>query len=193
MTRPKLMFRVAAMMVAGLFLASKSAHANSFTYEFTLTPNIVNGQGTVGGTVLVTFDEAVPISGSFDAATYDSDTANSTKITNLLITLSNNETFNLSDVSSLDIGFFNGTANAFSYFANAYPPPYLQIQGVGASNTDGYQYTSNGNYSGSGYSQGKVIFDGLAPSAAPEPSGLVLLGTGLIGAFSFARRRLSKV
>ena len=177
--------RLAALLFT-LSLPCTAAYASTI-YSFTLTPTT----GTVGGTVLVTFDNPVPAAGNFDANTTDTDSTTTAKITSLVVTLNDGDIFTLANSSDqADIGFFNGTPNAFSYYANS-TVPLLQLEAVGASNNQGYQFSSNGNFSGPGYSAGTLTFNGLAAAATPEPSSIALLGIGLLGVAGVVKRRLN--
>jgi hypothetical protein len=175
---------LAALMTAGI--AGTSAYANT-VYEFTLTPT----SGTISGTVLLTLDAPIPTTpnGSFSVNPNDTDSANTAKVLSLLVTMSDGATYNLAQGGgSADADFHNNSAGTILFdgldYSEAGVLPSLNLGGMT------YNFSSNGNSAPPGGASGNIIFDGLAPAAAtPEPSSLILLGTGLLGVGGFARRK----
>jgi hypothetical protein len=85
-----------------------------------------------------------------------------------------------------------------TYNAGAFPYWDIVVYSsdfVGAISTDGSLSSGDGGASGRAYGEDFsspgtwTITDNAAPSATPEPSGILLLGTGLLGTASVVRRR----
>jgi len=167
----------------GLSLAAVPAHATPESFTFIISGSGYSGSGTLTGTP----DPS-------NAAAYDltsgSGTLNGTAIT-------------LDYTAGVDIDNPGEDKSAGSKYDNVlYPSGAALLDGYGLEFTYGNDaivpFYSNAVYQI--YDTSKPYYDDVNPisftvteiAPTPEPSGIVLLGTGLAGAAAFVRRRLVK-
>ena len=175
-----------AVLAFGIVMAHSSAFASTI-YTFSLTPT--SGGGNVSGIGTITLASAVPTSGNFDASQGGSVSSTTTDLLSLVIHMSDGTIFSLAqENSAADITFFDDKVTNFSYADNNYP--ILPEIGIGGSH---YDYSTNGNFSGTGYTGGTISFNPTpvsTPAATPEPSSFVLLATPFL---TLASRRVRNV
>jgi opacity protein-like surface antigen len=169
--RSALFIAVAAVLFAS---ATHAAHADSITYDLTLT---ANPGSLYGGTGTLTVDTAPSSSG---LSTYTVGGG----LEGLTFTL-DNETFTLAGAQGTPlVEFLNGSIYDITFAEQIGSSPYrfdLQTSGVYAFYYNNEQSESSGTFTAA-----------LAPSTSPvpEPSTLALFGTGVLGLAGAARRKL---
>jgi hypothetical protein len=157
-----------------VLLLAPQAHADSVTYDLTLTPN----QGSLyGGSGLLTLSTAPASSG---LSTY----TESTGLEGLSFTL-DGQTFTLAGGSGTPlVEFLNGSIYDITFAEQIGTSPYrfdLQTSGV-------YAFYYNDELSESSGTFTAAVASNTSP--VPEPSTLALLGTGLLGAAGALRRKI---
>lgn len=175
--------RVSALLLGGLATMCTSAYADPiYSYSFTLTPYstpVHPGDGdNVSGTLILGLAAPIPSTGDLSGD----------QVVSLLATLSNGDVYTLANASAGTVDFVNGVVNSFDYSVSAWPPPYFTLDIENGHFA--YEFQGDQNSQGSNYTAGTVIFNGPVSAATPEPSSLILLGTGLLGIAGVARRKL---
>jgi hypothetical protein len=161
-------------LTLGLVAAPAAAHASPVTYNLTLVNVIGN---LTGGSGSFTIDDTP----DFPADAFFQNGIPGHDLTDLLINIGGN-TFTLADSDTpASVDFLLGQLVSVNYdgsLGNGFFKITLN------SGLLGYAYT---NLLGQQLSTGVIVATPVA--ATPEPSSLLLLGTGAIGFVSFARRK----
>lgn len=162
----------ALVLILGLAAAPVAAHASPVTYNLTLTNVIGNLSGGIGS---FTIDDSP--SGIFD--TFFQNGAPGSDLTALSFTIGGN-TFDLTDsVGTASVNFFLGNVASINYLGFLNGNLSISL----ASGLLGYTYT---DVFGHQLSTGYIT----ATQATPEPSTLLLFGTGAIAFAAFGARKL---
>ena len=143
--------------------------------------------GTLDGTAVLTLDVAPPSTGTetYDVVGYNGATQG---ITALSFTL-DGETFDLTDANdkTVDAAFDNGVLSVLDYVGTINSEYQFDLTVDGPSETPpAYSLSSNQ------YGVDTIVQRG-STVATPEPSSLLLLGTGTMAVAGFARRRFQRV
>jgi hypothetical protein len=158
----------------GLVAAPAAAHASPVTYALTLV-NVVGNLS--GGTGSFTIDDTP----NFPVDAFFQNGAPGHDLTDMLINIGGN-TFTLADSDTpASVDFLLGQVASINYdgsLGNGFFKITLN------SGSLGYVYT---NFIGQQLSTGVILATPVA--ATPEPSSLLLLGTGAISLASFGRRK----
>jgi hypothetical protein len=159
-------------LVIGLAAAPLAAHASPVTYNLTLTNVIGN---VSGGTGSFTIDDSPnPI---FD--TFTQHGAPGSALTDLTFSIGGN-TFTLADsVGNASVNFFLGNVTSINYLGFLNGNLSISL----ASGLLGYTYT---DLFGHELSVGVITVS----RATPEPSTLLLFGTGALGLVAFSLRKI---
>jgi hypothetical protein len=166
---------ILALGVALLVLAPSKLHATSITYDLTLTDST---NSTYSGTGIVTFNVT-------PTATY---TNYSADVTALSFTV-DGQTFNLTDHNaSLSVFEFSKLTPPASIYDITFADTVGSADRLTLDTTGGYAFYYN---NGQNVAYGNFGAATVASSAAPEPSGLLLLGTGLLGLSLLLRRQVA--
>jgi len=188
--------------VLALLCVGTAAYADTITYGFsnmTLTENKGGTKiyGTVSGTVTIDTTTGQTVSGDF-TATYGATSPGGTPA----------DTYTFTDISSITKTEGSTPQYYLTVFEDPSIPIYFDLEytdvggvitlcsrdtngGTGNGACDqgstGEQSFLNSNFLGNG---DEDVVSGSLAAATPEPSSLLLLGSGLLGAAGVARRRL---
>lgn len=162
-------------LALGLVMAPGAAHASPVTYNLTLV-NIL-GNVFAGGNGSFTIDDTP----NFPADTFVQGGSAGHDLTDLSMTIDGN-TFTLADSSSPASVFFLLNQLSSINYAGSLGSGRFQI--TLNSGLLGYVYT---DVNGGDYSIGRILATPVA--ATPEPSSLLLIGTGALSFASFGLRR----
>ena len=172
----------ALVLVLGLAVASSAAHASPITYNLTLTSfgGFIGGN-VAGGTGSITLDDT-PGSG-FDL--FSQPGASGNRIIDLSFNIGG-DIFTLADATSLTTAtFFNGTLTGLQYNSS------LSSSKTNIDfNTVSLFYAFNDDLSDQN-SFGYISADVARTAATPEPSALLLFGSGALGLVGFASRKFA--
>lgn len=176
----------ASLLALGLAVAPAAAHADSITYNLVLTPT--NPASNVGpGTGSFTITTAPSTSGNSDFST-------SNGVLTALSFSIGGDTFDLTNAVANygDVFFQNGNLIQIVYTGGAVNKSVdfsLNVGNLSYTFSDLDNFASNGAME---FSQGTIAatIDPPAAPAVPEPSALLLFGTGALGLAGIVSRKL---
>jgi hypothetical protein len=176
----------ALILILGLAVAPVAAHADSFQYNFTLT-STSSKSNVPGGSGYFIIDTAAPTSGNFDPDTLNGDLS--------LLTFSiGGDTFDTSSTYG-QVAFQNGNVISVVYNGSTVDKSDDFSLNAGAM-TYIFQDIDNQIDDLPEYSKGVITIDGppvdlSTPGVVPEPSTLLLFGTGVLGIAGIVSRKLT--
>jgi hypothetical protein len=169
----------------------------SVTYNLTFSEECVQYCGSFTGTGTLTISPFPPMSGS-GSSYYDVGGTGTDGTLSLNITLSNgigvgSTTFTFNTASSGNSGLGSACAAQFNYPTPSFNSITCDLTSNSGGATLDITSNSSASLSAPGVSQGLALTSALAPAVTPEPSTLLLWGTGLLALGGIFRKKLGVV